>query len=106
MHPIVRLVSYQIAFASFSASLGLICCRPRLWETEKAAERWLGDNPQNLLISIIRLWGVIHFFRPRGRRGKWSKALIRHGADPRTALAGVLGLAAEDVQVRETNPDY
>jgi hypothetical protein len=58
---------------------------PELWGTEKAAERWLGNNPLNPFISIIRLWGVIHFYRPRGRRGKWSKALVRHGADPGAA---------------------
>ena len=40
------------------------------------------------------------------RRGKWSKALVRHGADPRMALAAVLEIAAEDVQVREAaGPD-
>jgi hypothetical protein len=27
---------------------------------------------------------------------------VRHGADPRVALAGILGVAAEDIQVRET----
>jgi hypothetical protein len=32
---------------------------PSLRPTEKAAERWLGNNPLNPLISIIRLWGVI-----------------------------------------------
>jgi hypothetical protein len=26
---------------------------------------------------------------------------VRHGADPRTALAVVLGVAAEDIRVRE-----
>jgi len=74
---------------------------PKLWETEKAAERWLGNNPLNPSIPIIRLWGVIHLYRPRGRRGKWCRALVRHGADPRMALAAVLGVAAEDIQVRE-----
>jgi hypothetical protein len=74
---------------------------PELWGTEKAAERWLGNNRLDPGISIIRLWGVIHFYRPRGRRGKWSKALVRHGADPGEALAGVLGVSPDDVQVRE-----
>lgn len=73
---------------------------PEFWETEKAAERWLGNDPLNPSISTIRLWGVIVAYRPRGRRGPWSKALVRHGADPRTALAAVLGVAAEDIQVR------
>jgi hypothetical protein len=74
---------------------------PELWETEKAAEQWLGNNPLNPLISIIRLWGVIGAYRPRGRRGPWSGALVRHGADPGMALAAVLRVAPEDIQVRE-----
>ena len=73
---------------------------PELWGTAKAAERWLGNNPLDPMISIIRLWGVIHFYRPRGRRGKWSKALVRHGADPGLALAAVLGVGAGDIRVR------
>jgi hypothetical protein len=32
---------------------------------------------------------------------RWSKALVRHGADPRAALAGVLGVSAEDIRVRD-----
>jgi hypothetical protein len=40
---------------------------PDLW---KAAERWLGNNPRNPGISIIRLWEVIHLYRPSRRRGK------------------------------------
>jgi hypothetical protein len=74
---------------------------PELWGTEKAVELWSGNNPLNPYISIIRLWGVIHLYRPKGRRGKWSKALIRHGADPRVALAAVLGVTAEDIRVRK-----
>src|SRR5271165_2104535 len=31
---------------------------------------------------------------------RWSKALVRHGADPRVALAGVLGVSAENVPRR------
>jgi hypothetical protein len=74
---------------------------PELWETEKAAEQWLGNNPLNPLISIIRLWVVIGAYRPRGLRGPWSGALVRHGADPGMALAAVLRVAPEDIQVRE-----
>ena len=73
---------------------------PELWGTEKAAERWLGNNPLNPLISIIRLWGVIAAYRRAARRGRWSKALVRHGADPTSALAAVLGMLAGDVRVR------
>jgi len=76
---------------------------PELWGAEKAAEHWLGNNPLNPLISIIRLWGVIGAYRRAGRRGRWSKALVRHGADPRVALAGVLGAGAEDIRVRDVS---
>ena len=73
---------------------------PELWLTAKAAERWLANNPLDLLLSTIRLWGVIVAYRLNGRRGKWSKALVRHGAEEQAALAGVLGVAAEDIRVR------
>jgi hypothetical protein len=33
-----------------------------------------------------------------------SRALVRHGADPGEALAAVLGVAVEDIQVRD-RPD-
>jgi hypothetical protein len=71
---------------------------PELWGTAKAAERWLGNNPLDPLISIIRLWGVIVAYRRTGRRGRWSRALVRHGAVARVALAGVLGVPAEDIR--------
>jgi hypothetical protein len=77
---------------------------PELWGTEKAAERWLGNNPLNPYISTIRLWGVIHLYRPNGRRGKWSKALVRHGADAGVAISSVLGLPAEKSRSRKA-PD-
>jgi hypothetical protein len=75
---------------------------PELWSTPKAAERWMGNNPLNPNISIIRLWGVIHLYRPSGRRGKWSKTLVRHGSGPRMALAAVLEVAAQAIHVRGT----
>jgi hypothetical protein len=31
----------------------------------------------------------------------WSKALVRHGSDARVALAGVLGVSAGDIWVRD-----
>jgi hypothetical protein len=74
---------------------------PELWGTEKAAEHWLGNNPLNPLISIIRLWGVIGAYRRAGRRGRWSKALVRHGADPGVALAEVVGVAIDDIRLRD-----
>jgi hypothetical protein len=74
---------------------------PKLWETEKAAERWLGNNPLTPQVSIIRLWGVITAYRRTGRAGRWSKALVRHGVDPRMALGAVLGIAGGGVQLKE-----
>jgi hypothetical protein len=74
---------------------------PELWGTEKAAERWLSKNPLNPDVSIIRLWGVLADYRRSGRHRRWSKALVRHGADARVALGEVLGMPAEGIMVRE-----
>ena len=71
-----------------------------LWETEKAAERWLAKNPPEAYRDITRVWGVLKTYRPPGQTS-WSRALVRHGADARMALADVLGVPAEDVRVRE-----
>jgi len=73
---------------------------PELWSTEDAAEAWLRKNRLNLCISLIRLWAVFVEYKPKRQR-RWSKALVRRGADPRTALAKVVGVAAEDIQVKE-----
>jgi hypothetical protein len=73
---------------------------PQLWSTRKAAEDWARKNPLNPCISIIRLWGVLNTYRPPAQTS-WSKALVRHGADPGLALAGVLGVSAEDIRVRD-----
>jgi hypothetical protein len=73
---------------------------PELWGTEKAAENWLRKNPLKSSISIIRVWGVLNTYRPPGQTS-WSKALVRHGADPGVALAGVLGVPAGDIRVRD-----
>jgi len=76
---------------------------PDLWGTAKAAESWLVKNPPNPRISIIRLWGVLKTYRPPGQT-RWSKALVRHGANARAALAEVLGKPAEAVQVKDRDP--
>src|SRR5215472_4930042 len=73
---------------------------PELWGTKKAAEDWARKNPLKACISIIRVWGVLNTYRPPGQTS-WSKALVRHRIDPRVAIAAVLGLAAEDIQVKE-----
>jgi hypothetical protein len=49
---------------------------------------------------MIRVWGVLNTYRPPGQTS-WSRALVRHRIDPRFAIAAVLGLAVEDIQVRE-----
>lgn len=73
---------------------------PDLWATKKAAERWIVKNPPEGYRDIIRVWGVLNTYRPPGQTS-WSKALVRHGADPRSALAGVLGVPADDIRIRD-----
>jgi len=34
------------------------------------------------------------------KRQRWSRALVRHGADARAAIAAVLGVPAEQIGVR------
>jgi hypothetical protein len=50
--------------------------------------------------STIRLWGVLVDYKPKLQR-RWSKALVRHGAVAREAIAAVLGVPAEDIGVRD-----
>jgi hypothetical protein len=73
---------------------------PHLRATKKSAERWLAKNPPEAYRDTIRLWGVLNTCRPPGQTS-WSKALVRHGADPRLVLAGVLGVTAGDIRVRD-----
>jgi len=73
---------------------------PALWNTKKAAKRWLEKKPLKPYRDIIRVWGLLNDYRPPGQTS-WSKALVRHGADPRTALAGMLGVPAEDIRMRD-----
>jgi hypothetical protein len=74
---------------------------PELWGTERAAEAWLRKNPLIPCISIIRLWGVLADYRSGRRQRRWSRALVRHGADGRVALAAVLGVPVDDIRVRD-----
>jgi len=39
--------------------------------------------------------------RSAGQQRGWSKALVRHGADARVALADVLGVPAKDISSRD-----
>jgi hypothetical protein len=60
----------------------------------------MAKNPPEPYRDIIRVWGVLNDYRPRGQTS-WSKALVRHGADPRAAVAEVLGVRAGDIRVRD-----
>ncbi len=50
--------------------------------------------------DIIRVWGVLNGYRPKGQT-RWSKALVRAGADARAAIAAVLVVPAGDLVTRE-----
>jgi hypothetical protein len=76
---------------------------PDLWATTKAAKRWLEKEPLKPYRDIIRVWGLLNEYRPPGQTS-WSRALVRRGSDARMALAAVLGLTTEDIQVREGAP--
>jgi hypothetical protein len=73
---------------------------PDLWHTARAAEGWLRKNPLDPSISIIRVWGVFVDYKS-ARQRRWSRALVRHGADAREAIAAVLGMPAEQIGVRD-----
>jgi hypothetical protein len=73
---------------------------PELWPTARAVEGWLRKNPLNPSISIIRLWGVLVDYKPRRQR-RWSRALVRDGANAGPAIGDVLGLSAEDLVMRD-----
>ena len=49
---------------------------------------------------MIRVWGVLVDYKPRRQR-RWSRALVRHEADAREAIAAVLGVPAADIGVRD-----
>jgi hypothetical protein len=53
---------------------------------------------------MIRVWGVLNTYRPPGQT-RWSRVLVRHGADPGEALAEVLGVSAGDIWLRRRNGD-
>jgi hypothetical protein len=70
------------------------------WQTAKAAERWAAKNPPEALSIIIRVWGVFAEYRPRPQR-RWSRALVRDGAEARSAIAALRGVPAEEIGVRD-----
>ena len=62
--------------------------------------RRLRKNPLALSASTVRLWGVLVDYKPKRQR-RWSRALVPHGADARTAIATVLAVPAEPIGVRD-----
>ena len=73
---------------------------PSLRTIRKAAKRWLEKEPLDAHRDTIRVWGLLREYRPPGQTS-WSKALVRHGVDAGEALAGVLGVTAEEIVVRD-----
>jgi len=59
-----------------------------------------GEPERELPVSTRSASADSAHCRPPGKTG-WSKALARHGADARVALAGVLGVPAKDIWVRD-----
>jgi len=55
-------------------------------------------------MNIIRVWGVLVDYKPKRQR-RWSRSLVRHGADARSAIAAVLGVSAEDLVTRDRVTD-
>jgi len=85
--------------------VGELLTRQRLTEHRRIERRADGVRCEGWGRALARLFPVCG---PRRRRRipspgqtSWSKALVRHEADPQTALAAVLGVAAEDIQVRD-----
>jgi hypothetical protein len=72
---------------------------PDLWATPKAAERWIAKNPPAACSNIIRVWGVLADYRPKGQRS-WSRGVVRHGADARSALAATLKVSPDDIVLK------
>jgi hypothetical protein len=73
---------------------------PELWDTQKAAERWLAKTPPEAIRDGVRVWRVLNGYRPKGQTN-WSKALVRHRAEAAGgARRAVLGLTAEQIGVR------
>jgi hypothetical protein len=70
-------IGSQGTVPALSATVGL----------SKAAERWLAKNTPEAYRDTIRVWGLLTIAVQRS----WSRALVRVGADPRAALAAVLG---------------
>jgi hypothetical protein len=74
---------------------------PDMWQTEKAAERWLENSAEikdlrkNPHLSnkdiLLGKWGFLAEYRLPGQK-RWSQALVWDDAAPGSALADVLGI--------------
>jgi hypothetical protein len=71
-----------------------------LTRVPKAAERWIGKNSPEPCRDIIRVQGLLAH-RPPGRRRAGQRRCCGMGPMRGLALAGVLGVAAEDIRVRD-----
>jgi hypothetical protein len=71
------------------------CPAPRI------GRRRLRKNPLAPSASIIRVWGVLVDYKPRRQR-RWSRALVRRGAEAREAIAAVLEVPAEHIEVKDS----
>jgi len=67
-------------------------------ENRSRAARQDTQEPQKLWEVSDR--GIVPPTETLTGQTSWSKALVRHGADPRTALAGVLGVSAGEIRLR------
>jgi hypothetical protein len=77
-----------------------------LWRTKEAAKQWLkrafpaaDKECQNANKISIRDLTLLKRYRPRGQK-PWSRALILHGADPLSAIAHVLGVPPDILELR------
>jgi hypothetical protein len=64
--------------------------------TKKGAVRWIATNPQRLIEILLGFRGSLTLIGRQARRLVEGSGTTR--ADPRAALAEVLGAAAEDMR--------
>jgi hypothetical protein len=81
-----------------ATGIGEAVPRPMGYEESRGAlDR---EEPPEAIRDMIRVWGVLNGYRPKGQTN-WSRALVRHGADARPAIAAVLGVPAEQIGMRD-----
>jgi transposase-like protein len=72
-------------------------------ETKLRSSKYLNNlieqDHRSVKQRIAVMLGFKGFSNAAIRRGNWSKALVRHGAEPGLALVGMLGVSAGDLRV-------